>query len=71
VIAHVLQDSAVGVKGVTCVLNCLMHICEKDVSLFYFIVHILSWFRVASSVGKYFDYLTEIGSHIVSLSVHF
>jgi len=42
-IASLLQDFAVGVKSVTCVLNCLLHISEEDVSLFYFIVHILSW----------------------------
>jgi len=41
-IVSLLQDFAVDVKGVTCVLNCLLHVCKEDVSLFYF--QILSWF---------------------------
>lgn len=51
-IVSLLQDFAVGVKGVTCVLNCLLHICKEDVSLFYF--QILSWFGCSELCCKIF-----------------
>jgi len=53
-IASLLQDFAVGVKIVTFVLKCLLHICKEDVSLFYFIVHILPRFGCSELCCKMF-----------------
>jgi len=70
-IASLLQDFAVGVKSVTCVLNCLLHICEEDVVCFISLSTFCLGLDGVSHVAKYFDYLTKIGNHVVSPSVHF